>query len=129
VVDKLGKEKDAFVRQCLDAFLHIVASTIPGLLDIITGDIQQMMGGRRHGHISSLTSRSAPKSNIHLFPVVLHLLESSAFKHKVATLPVLRQLANLIKLVEAPFQVCASAVTFCFLLITCFTEIVSSVRV
>ncbi|KAK2393987.1 serine/threonine-protein kinase RUNKEL [Trifolium repens] len=104
VVDRLGKEKDAFVRQCLDAFLHIVASTIPGLLDIITGDIQQMMGGRRHGHISSLTSRSAPKSNIHLFPVVLHLLESSAFKHKVATLPVLRQLANLIKLVEAPFQ-------------------------
>ncbi|CAI8590808.1 unnamed protein product [Vicia faba] len=104
VVDRLGKEKDAFVRQCLVAFLHIVASTIPGLLDIITGDIQQMMGGRRHGHISSLTSRSAPKANINLFPVVLHLLESSAFKHKVATLPVLRQLANLIKLAEAPFQ-------------------------
>ncbi|CAK8530955.1 unnamed protein product [Lathyrus sativus] len=104
VVDRLGKEKDAFVRQCLVAFLHIVASTIPGLLDIITGDIQQMMGGRRHGHISSLTGRSAPKANINLFPVVLHLLESSAFKHKVATLPVLRQLANLIKLAEAPFQ-------------------------
>jgi len=129
VVDRLGKEKDAFVRQCLDAFLHIVASTIPGLLDIITGDIQQMMGGRRHGHISSLTSRSAPKSNIHLFPVVLHLLESSAFKHKVATLPVLRQLANLIKLAEAPFQVCASAITSCFLLIACFPQIMSSVRV
>lgn len=119
VVDRLGKEKDAFVRQCLDAFLHIVASTIPGLLDIITGDIQQMMGGRRHGHISSLTSRSAPKANINLFPVVLHLLESSAFKHKVATFPVLRQLANLIKLVEAPFQVCDIAVTS-FLLIICF---------
>lgn len=106
VVDRLGKEKDDFVRQCLGAFLQIVASTIPGLLDIIAVDIQQMMGGRRHGHMSPLTSRSSPKANIHLFPVVLHLLESSAFKHKVATLPVLRQLANLIKFVETPFQVC-----------------------
>ncbi|RDX89196.1 Serine/threonine-protein kinase RUNKEL, partial [Mucuna pruriens] len=104
VVDRLGKEKDAYVRQCLDAFVHIVASSIPGLLDIITGDVHQMMGGRRHGHISALTSRSAPKTNIHLFPVVLHLLGTSTFKHKVVTLQVLRQLANLIKLVETPFQ-------------------------
>lgn len=104
-VDRLVKEKDAFVRQCLNAFLHIVASTIPGLLDTITGDIQQMMAGRRHGHISSLTGRSAPKTNIHLFPVVLHLLGSSIFKHKVATQQVLQQLANLVKLVETPFQV------------------------
>ncbi|XP_015958754.1 serine/threonine-protein kinase RUNKEL isoform X2 [Arachis duranensis] len=104
VVDRLGKEKDTYVRQCLDAFVNIVASTIPGLLDIITGDIQQMMGGRRHGHISALTSRSAPKTNIHLFPVVLHLVSSSTFKHKVVTIQVLRQLANLIKLIETPFQ-------------------------
>lgn len=107
VVDRLGKEKNVYVRQCLDAFLHIVASTIPGLLDTITGDVQQMMAGRRHGHISSLTSRSAPKTNIHLFPVVLHLLGSSTFKHKVVTQQVLRQLANLIKIVETPFQVSA----------------------
>lgn len=105
VVDRLGKEKDAYVRQCLDAFVHIVASTVPGLLDVITSDIQQMMGGRRHGHISALNSRSAPKTNIHLFPVVLHLLGSSTFKHKVVTPQVLRQLANLIKFVETPFQV------------------------
>ncbi|MED6121685.1 hypothetical protein PIB30_032454 [Stylosanthes scabra] len=104
IVDRLGKEKDTYVRQCLDAFVNIVASTIPGLLDIITGDIQQMMGGRRHGHISALSSRSAPKTNIHLFPVVLHLLSTSTFKHKVVTVQVLRQLANLIKLIETPFQ-------------------------
>ncbi|WVY92506.1 hypothetical protein V8G54_031594 [Vigna mungo] len=109
VVDRLGKEKDAYVRQCLDAFVHIVASSIPGLLDIITGDVQQMMGGRRHGHISALTSRS-PKANIHLFPVVLHLLGTSTFKHKVVTQQVVLQLANLIKLVETPFQVRDSAV-------------------
>ncbi|KAL2341176.1 hypothetical protein Fmac_009116 [Flemingia macrophylla] len=104
VVDRLGKEKDAYVRQCLDAFVPTVASSIPGLLDIITGDIQQIMGGRRHGHISALTSRSASKTNIHLFPVVLHLLGSSTFKNKVVTPQVLRQLANLIKFIETPFQ-------------------------
>ncbi|XP_019439730.1 PREDICTED: serine/threonine-protein kinase RUNKEL-like isoform X2 [Lupinus angustifolius] len=104
VVDRLGKEKDVYVRQCLDAFVHVVTSTIPGLLDTITGDIQQMMGGRRQGHISALASRSAPKTNIHLFPVVLHLLGSSILKHRVVTPQVLRQLANLIKLVETPFQ-------------------------
>lgn len=114
VVDRLGKEKDAYVQQCLDAFLHTVASTIPGLLDTITGDIQQMMAGRRHGHISSLTSRSTPKTNIHLFPVVLHLLGSSAFKHKVVTHQVLRQLANLIKIVETPFQVKDDSILFLF---------------
>ncbi|KAE9594624.1 hypothetical protein Lal_00037436 [Lupinus albus] len=104
VVDRLGKEKDAYVHQCLDAFVHVVASTIPGLLDTITGDIQQMMGGRRQGHVSALTSRSAPKTNIHVFPVVLHLIGSSILKHKVVTPHVLQQLANLIKLTETPFQ-------------------------
>ncbi|KAJ7980197.1 Serine/Threonine kinase family protein [Quillaja saponaria] len=104
VADRLGKDKDIYLHQCLTAFVHVVASTIPGLLDTITGDIQQIMGGRRHGHFSSLTSRGAPKTNIHLFPVVLHLLGSTSFKHKVGSYQVLQQLANLIKLVETPFQ-------------------------
>lgn len=99
VVDRLAKEKDRYVQQCLEGFITVVSSTISGLLDIITGEIQQMMGGRRH------ISRAAPKSNIHLFPVVLHLLSSSSFKHKVVNPQVLHQLANLIKLVETPFQV------------------------
>lgn len=104
VVDRLAKEKDHYVRQCLDAFVSVVASVIPSLLDTITGDIQQTMG-RRHGHLSPLNSRAAPKTNVHMLPVVLHLLRSSSFKHKVVSDQVLQQLANLIKLVETPFQV------------------------
>ncbi|KAH9765569.1 serine/threonine-protein kinase RUNKEL [Citrus sinensis] len=103
-VDRLGKEKDSFLQQCLEAFVHVVASIIPGLLDTITGDIQQMMGGRRHGQISAITSRAAPKTNVHLFPVVLHLLGSSSFKNRVVSPPVLQQLANLCKVVETQFQ-------------------------
>ncbi|XWS08653.1 hypothetical protein CRYUN_Cryun40dG0020000 [Craigia yunnanensis] len=94
-VDRLAKEKDNYLQQCLDSFLHVVASTVPGLLDGIAGDIQQMMGGRR---------RAAPKNNIHLFPVILHLLGSSSFKNRVVTHQVLQQLANLIQVVETPFQ-------------------------
>ncbi|XP_007035458.2 PREDICTED: serine/threonine-protein kinase RUNKEL [Theobroma cacao] len=103
-VDRLAKEKDNYLQQCLDSFLHVVASTVPALLDGITGDIQQMMGGRRHGQIAALTSRAAPKNNIHLFPVILHLLGSSSFRNRVVTHQVLRQLANLIQVVETPFQ-------------------------
>ncbi|KAE8688370.1 1-deoxy-D-xylulose 5-phosphate synthase family protein [Hibiscus syriacus] len=80
-VDRLAKEKDNFIQQCL--FLHVVASTISNLLDAITGDIQQMMGGRRQ--ISALMSRSAPKNNTHLFPVILHLLGSMPFRNRVVT--------------------------------------------
>ncbi|XP_042494570.1 serine/threonine-protein kinase RUNKEL [Macadamia integrifolia] len=103
VVDRLAKEKDSYVQQCMEAFVQVVATTIPGLLDTITGDIQQMMGGRRHGQIAT-PGRAVPKINLHLFPVVLHLLGSSSFKNKVVTHQVLQQLANLIKLVESPFQ-------------------------
>ncbi|KAB2599468.1 serine/threonine-protein kinase ULK4-like [Pyrus ussuriensis x Pyrus communis] len=103
-VDRLVKEKDRYVQQCLEASVCVVASAIPSLLDTITGDIQKIMGGRRHGYQSPLNSRAAPKTNVYTFPVVLHLLRSLSFKRKVVNEQVLQQLANLMKLVETPFQ-------------------------
>ncbi|KAH9618827.1 hypothetical protein KSS87_020858 [Heliosperma pusillum] len=103
-VDRLAKDKNSYLQQCFDAFVSIVASIVPGLLDTITNDIHQIMGGRRHGHVAGLTSRATPKTNMHLFPVVLHLLGCSSFKHKVVSYQVLQHLANLVKLVESPFQ-------------------------
>uniref|UniRef100_A0A0D3B1U8 non-specific serine/threonine protein kinase n=1 Tax=Brassica oleracea var. oleracea TaxID=109376 RepID=A0A0D3B1U8_BRAOL len=99
-----AKEKDTYVQQCLEAFVHVIASIIPGLLDTITSDIQQLMTGKRHAPVSPLNGRAAPKTNLHLFPVVLHLLESSSFKNKMVTQQILRQLANVTKFVEASFQ-------------------------
>ena len=58
-----------------------------------------------HAPVSPLNSRAALKTNVHLFPVVLHLLGSSSFKNKMVTQQILTQLANLTKLVEASFQV------------------------
>ncbi|KDP40032.1 hypothetical protein JCGZ_02030 [Jatropha curcas] len=103
-VDRLTKEKDSYLQQCLDAFVHIVASTVPSLLDVITADIQQMMGGRRHGQSSAISNRVASKTNVHLFPVVLHLLGTSSFKRRLVNRQVLQQLTNLVKIVETPFQ-------------------------
>jgi len=104
-VDRLVKEKDAFIQHCMEAFVQLVASTVPGILETVSGDILQMMGGKRHRPISALTGRNNTKSTAQLFPVILHLLGSSSFKHRVISSHVLLQLANLIKLLEAPFQV------------------------
>jgi serine/threonine-protein kinase ULK4 len=104
-VDRLGKEKDGFIHQCTEAFVQLVASSVPGILDTVSSDIQQVMGGKRHGPITALTGRAHPKSTIHLFPVILHLLGSVSFSHRVVTSHVLLQLANLMKILETPFQV------------------------
>ncbi|XP_047331377.1 serine/threonine-protein kinase RUNKEL-like [Impatiens glandulifera] len=105
IVDRMVKEKDNFMQQCLEAFIHVIASILPSLLEAITTDIQQMMGGRRHTQIGGLTSRAAtPKNNVNLFPVLFHLLSSSSFKRKIVNLQVLQQLTTLIKLAETPFQ-------------------------
>ncbi|CAN1149907.1 Serine/threonine-protein kinase RUNKEL [Linum perenne] len=103
-VDRLTKEKDGFLQQCLDAFLHIMSSVVPSLLDAITGDIHQMIGGRRQGQISGTPNRVASKTNIHYFPFVLRLLGSLSLKLRVVNDHVLQQLANLLKLMETPFQ-------------------------
>jgi serine/threonine-protein kinase ULK4 len=104
-VDRLGKEKDGFIHQCTETFVQLVASLVPGILDTVSSDIQQVMGGKRHGPITALTGRAHPKSTIHLFPVILHLLGSVSFSNRVVTSHVLLQLANLMKILETPFQV------------------------
>ncbi|XBI94420.1 hypothetical protein VPH35_031058 [Triticum aestivum] len=103
-VDRLGKEKDGLIHQCTEAFVQLVALLVPGILDTVSSDIQQVMGGKCHGPITALTGRAHPKSTIHLFPVVLHLLGSVSFNHRVVTSQVLLQLANLMKILETPFQ-------------------------
>ncbi|CAA7388649.1 unnamed protein product [Spirodela intermedia] len=104
VVDRLAKEKDGFVQKCVDAFLLLISCTVPEILANVSVDIQQMIGGKRHGQVTSLTSRSNSKSTSHLFLVVLHLLGSSSFKRRVVNCQVLIPLANLTKLMELPFQ-------------------------
>lgn len=103
-LDRLAKEKDDFIKQCLTSSAHVVASTVPTVLENIVGDVQQMMGGKRYG-MSPLGNRNTAKTNAQLFIVVLNLLHSPTLKHRVATLQVRQQLTKITKLVENPFQV------------------------
>ncbi|KAL4592951.1 hypothetical protein LXL04_005959 [Taraxacum kok-saghyz] len=107
-VDRLVvKEKGVYLQQCLEVFLVGVVAVIPGLLETVISDVQQLIGqgGRRHTLVSALTGRGgASKTNLQLFTVVLNLLGSSSFKHKVVNAEVLQQLKVVIKLVESPFQ-------------------------
>ncbi|KAK9146832.1 hypothetical protein Sjap_006735 [Stephania japonica] len=96
-LDRLAKEKDNYVQRYVEAFLQVVASTVPGSLDAITGDVQQMKG-KRHGPIGAMTARGTSKASFHLFPVVLNIFSSSLFKQRVVTDRVVQQLANLLKL-------------------------------
>ncbi|KAJ4797579.1 Serine/threonine-protein kinase [Rhynchospora pubera] len=103
-IDRLGKEKNQFIQNCTESFVQVVVSVVPGLLETVFGEIQQLMGARRPGVIQQLTGRSNnPKSTINLFPVILHLMGSSLFKRQVVTSHVIVQLANLTKLFETPF--------------------------
>lgn len=111
-LERLAKEKDKYVQDCLNQLVLAVVSSLPGLLETITEDIQQLMGGRRQGLIPGLTNR---RNSIHFFPVVLHLLGSSLFRNSVITPQVLLLVANLLKLAELPFQV-----YFWKLLLLCF---------
>ncbi|KAL5995292.1 hypothetical protein ACLOJK_025350 [Asimina triloba] len=103
-VDRLVKEKDTYLQQCTQLFVQAVSATVPGLLEVISGDIQQMLGGKRHGQIAALSGRANPRTNLHMLPVILHLLGSSLFKHRMVSGQVSRQLANLLKLLESSFQ-------------------------
>ncbi|XP_020529810.1 serine/threonine-protein kinase RUNKEL isoform X2 [Amborella trichopoda] len=98
-LERMAKEKDGYVQQCMEAFVQVVASIVPGILESIATDIQQSMGGKRPG--ISTPSRTQPKNSIHLFPVIHLLLESSVFKHTVINSQILQQLLMFLKLLES----------------------------
>ncbi|KAK8925689.1 Mitogen-activated protein kinase kinase kinase 2 [Platanthera zijinensis] len=102
IADRLVKEKDTFLQLCMETFVQLVSSTVPEILETVSGDIQHMMGGKRHGF--AVTARNNTKSTYDLFPAVLNLLGSSSFKHRVVSSHFLIQLASLLKLLESPFQ-------------------------
>ena len=105
VVDRLAKEKDGFVQKCVEAFLGLISSIVPDILENVSLDLQQMVGGRRLGPLTSHSSRSFSRNTSHIFLVILHLLGSSSFKRRIISSKFLSPLATLTKLMESPFQV------------------------
>ncbi|KAL6582380.1 hypothetical protein OROMI_006394 [Orobanche minor] len=91
------KEEQVYLQQCLVAFVEGVVAVIPKWLEDVIDAVRKGRG------VAALTG-STSKTNPPPFQVVLNLLGSSWFKHKVVNAEVLKQLAVLIKLVEPPFQ-------------------------
>ncbi|KAH9315049.1 hypothetical protein KI387_023676, partial [Taxus chinensis] len=104
-IERMTKEKDGYVQQGMECLVQIVASTVPGILDSITADIQQFSSSKRAGASIPHAGRSQPRSSIHLFPVVFHLFNSPVFKQRIISGQILRQLAFFMKRLEiASFQ-------------------------
>jgi serine/threonine-protein kinase ULK4 len=108
-VERLTKEKDQYVQQCMEALVQTVVSVIPSILESISTDIAQLAGGRRPaiGPASSpLSTRGTTRSSIPLFPVVLNLMNSPTFRNRMVDEPVLSRLASFLKRLEtSSFQV------------------------
>ncbi|XP_024534759.1 LOW QUALITY PROTEIN: serine/threonine-protein kinase RUNKEL [Selaginella moellendorffii] len=104
-VERLTKEKDAYVQQCVDALIQIVVSLVPGILDSIGADFQQSANSKRPSSATTTQhatlGRSQPRGSMPLFPVVLHLFRSMTFRDRIVNSQVLQQLATFLKRMEA----------------------------
>lgn len=104
-MERLTKEKDMYVQQCMEALVQTVVGVVPGILDSISTDIQQLSSSKRSVPATPHTGRAQSRSSIHLFPVVFHLFNSPVFKQRIVSGQVLQQLALFMKLLEtASFQ-------------------------
>ncbi|EFJ24969.1 hypothetical protein SELMODRAFT_100105, partial [Selaginella moellendorffii] len=99
-VERLTKEKDAYVQQCVDALIQIVVSLVPGILDSIGADFQQSANSKRPSSATTTQhatlGRSQPRGSMPLFPVVLHLFRSMTFRDRIVNSQVLQQLATFL---------------------------------
>lgn len=99
-VERLAKEKDPYVQQCIQALVQTVVSVVPTILESITADISQLASGRRTPGPGSSPARGTPRSSLPLFPVVLNLMNSPTFRSQMVDGPLLERLASSLKLLE-----------------------------
>lgn len=105
-VERLAKEKDPYVQQCMEALVQTVVSVVPTILESISTDIAQLASGRRTPGPGSSPARGTPRSSLPLFPVVLNLMNSPTFRSRMVDEPLLERLASFLKRLEtSSFQV------------------------
>ena len=109
-VERLTKEKDPYVQQCMEALVQTVVSVIPSILESISTDIAQLASGKRAAATgpgsSPLSTRGTTRSSLPLFPVVLNLMNSPTFRNRIIDEPVLARLTSFLKRLEtSSFQV------------------------
>jgi serine/threonine-protein kinase ULK4 len=113
-VERLMKEKDPYVQQCMEALVQTIVGVIPGILESIATDIVNLTSAKRANTTglgaAPLIGRGSARSSIPLFPVVLQLMNSPTFRTRVIDRPVLAHLASFLKRLEtSSFQVSSGA--------------------
>ncbi|KAG0627834.1 hypothetical protein M758_2G231400 [Ceratodon purpureus] len=96
-VERLAKEKDPYVQQCMEALAQTVVSVVPTILESISTDIAQLASGRRTPGPGSSPARGTPRSSLPLFPVVLNLMNSPTFRVRMVDEPLLERIASFLK--------------------------------
>ena len=105
-VERLAKEKDPYVQQCMEALAQTVVSVVPTILESISTDIAQLASGRRTPGPGSSPARGTPRSSLPLFPVVLNLMNSPTFRVRMVDEPLLERIASFLKRLQtSSFQV------------------------
>ncbi|XP_024394414.1 serine/threonine-protein kinase RUNKEL [Physcomitrium patens] len=99
-VERLTKEKDLYVLQCMEALVQTVVSVVPSILESINTDIIQLASGRRTPGPGSSPARGTLRSSLPMFPVVLNLMNSPTFRNRMVDENVLERLASFLKRLE-----------------------------
>lgn len=98
--ERLSKEKDPYVQQCMEALVQTVVGVVPSILETINTDIALLASGRRTPGPGSSPARGSPRSSLPLFPVILNLINSPAFRSRMLDEHVLEGLASFLKRLE-----------------------------
>jgi serine/threonine-protein kinase ULK4 len=96
VSERLLKEKECYVKQCLDALVQTIVDIVPNILDSIGSDVQQpAVSGKR---LTPQSGKSQVKNSLSLFPIILHLFESPVFREKIVNDRILKLLAGFLSI-------------------------------
>ncbi|GBG84170.1 hypothetical protein CBR_g38144 [Chara braunii] len=123
-IERLARDKDAYVQLCVQALVQTVASLVPALMDQISFDIDRLgnrqrptsaggsaasslvrpssaLGGGGAGGLGTTAGAGyASRGPIMLFSVLLHLVTSQTFRGRVVDQGLLTQLAGYLRRLE-----------------------------
>ncbi|KAJ7536033.1 hypothetical protein O6H91_12G054500 [Diphasiastrum complanatum] len=109
VLERLGKDKDIFVQQCVVAFNQAIVGLVPEILENVSSDFQQQASVKRPSPVivhGSFFGRSQNRTSVPLLSILLVLLKSPSFREQIVDEQSLNQIAGFLQRLEvAGFEV------------------------
>ena len=98
VSERFVKEKECYVKQCIDALIQTIVDIVPNILDSIGSDVQQPAGSGKR--LTPQSGRNQVRNSLSLFPIILHLFESPVFREKIVNGRILKLLAGFLSILQ-----------------------------